>query len=163
MAVGVAVTGEIVGDALGADRVGGAPPQEGPDSRRSEKPPLSEKPPRPRPAPRAGGLYPRGPDGGITGPSGLDAVLIDETGGGDRTGTVRFRLPLGPVGGLKLAGPRGGERVGPRTGDRGAGDGATSLCGCLTGDLSRGVDLAESLESLKGRAGGAGDLSLSTG
>lgn len=119
--VGVTVTGDIIGDAIGAGRFGGAPPHAGPLSRRSENPPLSEKPPRPRPMPRVGGLYPRGPDGGTAGPSGLDGVLVLVAGaeGGDRTGTEKFLLLLGPVGGLKAAGPRGG--------DRGAAEGATSL------------------------------------
>lgn len=45
---------------------------------------------------------------------------------GDGVGTVKFRPPLGPVGGLNVAGPLGGDLG-------------------RTGDLSLGVDLAESL------------------
>lgn len=44
-------------------------------------------------------------------------------------GAVKFRLPLGPVGARKPAGPLGGDL------------GATGR----TGERSRGVDLAESL------------------
>lgn len=62
----------------------------------------------------------------------------------DRTGAVKFRMPLGPVGARNPAGPRGGDL------------GATGR----TGDRSRGVDLAESL-SRYGIC--AGDLSRISG
>lgn len=38
---------------------------------------------------------------------------------GDGTGAVKFRPPLGPVGGLNVAGPLGGDLA--RTGDRSLG------------------------------------------
>jgi hypothetical protein len=58
--------------------------------------------------------------------------------GGDLAGAVKFRLALGPVGGLKPAGPRGG--------DRGFGERGAFLGGIVrTGDRSCGVDLDDSL------------------
>lgn len=62
--------------------------------------------------------------------------------GGDRVGAVKLRLALGPVGALKAAGARGGERG---FGERGASFGGF----VRTGDRSRGVDLEDSL-SLRG-------------
>lgn len=65
-----------------------------------------------------------------------------------------MRVELGPVGALKPAGPRGGDLV---RGERGS-----SLDMALrTGDLSRGVDFAESLVGIE--VGGRGDLSREYG
>ena len=73
----------------------------------------------------------RGPAGGAIG-GFSDRLWADiDTGApladmvGDGVGAVRFRLPLGPVGGLKVAGPLGGDLG-------------------RTGDLSLGVDFADS-------------------
>jgi len=64
--------------------------------------------------------------------------LVAIFAGGDLTGAVKLRVALGPVGGLKPAGPRGG--------DRGFGERGTSLCGRVrTGDRSCGVDREDSL------------------
>jgi hypothetical protein len=83
--------------------------------------------------PRAGGTYPRGPAGGVTRAvfsdlllcAGIDIAVPFE---GGWAGAVKFRLPLGPIGGaLNTAGPLGGDLGVGRIGDR-----------------SLGVDLAES-------------------
>jgi hypothetical protein len=54
---------------------------------------------------------------------------------GDLAGVVKLRVALGPVGALKVAGPRGGDRT---YGER------SRVSGARTGERSRGVDLAES-------------------
>jgi hypothetical protein len=115
----------------GTLRLGGAAPQDpvsgllGRSPANEPLPPLMKPPP-----PRVSGTKPRGPEGGTTGPlfSGrlwaeIDTGLLMEC-----TGAVKFLPPLGPVGALNPAGPRGGDR-------------ATDL----TGERSRGVDLVESL------------------
>jgi hypothetical protein len=133
-----------VGEALGAEGAEGAPPHVTPTSglRSENEPP---RPPLGCKDPRVGGLYPRGPAGGtmlvrISGLLCADTAAgpLGILAGGDLAGAVKLRLALGPVGGLKLAGPRGGERG---FGERGASFGGFTL----TGDRSCGVDLGDSL------------------
>jgi hypothetical protein len=138
-------TGGIVGEALGAVGVGGAPPQEEPAScRRSAKEP--PRPPLGCEEPREGGTYPRGPAGGaklleLSGRlcADIDAGPLGGFAGGDLEGAEKLRVALGPVGGaLDAAGPRGGDRC---LGDRGG-----SRCGFVrAGERSLGVDLDDSL------------------
>jgi hypothetical protein len=135
----------MVGEALGADGADGAPPHVAPasDLRSANEPP---RPPLGCGEPREAGLYPRGPEGG-TGFVETSGLLCADTkagpppeilAGGDLAGAVKLRMALGPVGGLKPAGPRGG--------DRGFGERGTSLCGSVrTGDRSCGVDREDSL------------------
>lgn len=59
--------------------------------------------------------------------------LVDVVDNGDPAGAVKFRPALGPVGGgLKPAGPRGGDLGGGRAGERSLGvDRADSRPGSL--------------------------------
>lgn len=136
---GVAGEGSV-GETMGTVRAGAAP-QLPVDSRRSVGVLLKEpRPPLGAKAPRAGALYPRGPDGGTIGAfsgrlwADIDAGALGgaDTGAGD----ARLRLALGPVGALRLA-------AGPRGGERGYGEGSCRE-GARCGERSSGVDLAAS-------------------
>jgi hypothetical protein len=70
---------------------------------------------------------------------------------GDVAGAVKLRVALGPVGALKAAGPRGG--------DRGFGERGSSFLIARTGDRSRD-DLEDSLKGRGDRSRVIGELTL---
>lgn len=60
---------------------------------------------------------------------------------GEGTGAVKFRPPLGPVGALNPAGPRGGDLATARGGERSRAAGLTGSRGSLDSRGSRSLKL----------------------
>lgn len=116
----------------------GAAPQSGRVWRSWPKEP---RPPLPTYPPREGVNWERGPAGGTIGPVSarlradidIGALFVGIVGDGE--GAVIFLVPPGPVGGLNVAGPLGGDLG-------------------RTGDLSLGVDLAALRSRYASWAGG---------